>query len=432
VNEGVPYPAAGDARFTEVSAGRGHGCALDRAGKAWCWGTNRTGESGVPPAPPDTGFYRRERGVDAPVAVTGDRTFAALDAGGWSNCALDAEGKAYCWGGNWEGQLGIGHLELQWVPTAVLTPLRFTRVRAGDAHACALTAAGELRCGGSNSAGQIGRPCGAQCGTPDAQPSSPVPLRVETGQRFVEIDLGAEHTCALTAAGAAYCWGKALNFRLGSYPGTDATYVPTPVATTERFAQIAAGYRETCGVRADGVAFCWGIENPYAPLPQQPIRRMPGAWLRLSTYGYSYHTTCGSHWCGPFYVDGRCGIAPDGTCSCWGNERSGELGNGGWLNDAAALPTPVGPLHAYDLPPQGEIGIIGSYNRAYSFYSTSSDDYGIVRTEWSFGDGGTAEGNYVSHTWTVDGLYPVTITVYDARGQRGMHTMLLQVDGYPD
>ncbi|MFP5304799.1 MAG: S8 family serine peptidase [Gammaproteobacteria bacterium] len=47
----------------------------------------------------------------------------------------------------------------------------------------------------------------------------------------------------------------------------------------------------------------------------------------------------------------------------------------------------------------------------------SSDDHGIAAYSWSFGDGGSASGAVVSHSYAAGGTYTVTLTVTDTVGQ---------------
>jgi len=49
--------------------------------------------------------------------------------------------------------------------------------------------------------------------------------------------------------------------------------------------------------------------------------------------------------------------------------------------------------------------------------SSSTDDNGIVRYSWDFGDGTSETGLSVSHTYTDAGSYMVTLTVTDSQGQ---------------
>jgi hypothetical protein len=53
--------------------------------------------------------------------------------------------------------------------------------------------------------------------------------------------------------------------------------------------------------------------------------------------------------------------------------------------------------------------------------STSSDaDGDYLSYVWTFGDGGTASGKTVTHTYITAGTYTVTLTVYDGRGGIGI------------
>ena len=87
---------------------------------------------------------------------------------GWNHsCGLARTGEAYCWGSNRETQLGDGKLDTlssttrdsasyQREPTRVTGALPFESISAGRYHTCALTAAGEAYCWGSNAHGQVG------------------------------------------------------------------------------------------------------------------------------------------------------------------------------------------------------------------------------------------------------------------------------------
>jgi alpha-tubulin suppressor-like RCC1 family protein len=61
----------------------------------------------------------------------------------------------------------------------------------------------------------------------------------------------------------AYCWGQDGYGQLGNGGGAVDTQSPsavdtTPIAGNKAFVQLSSGDDHTCGITADGVAYCWG------------------------------------------------------------------------------------------------------------------------------------------------------------------------------
>ena len=52
----------------------------------------------------------------------------------------------------------------------------------------------------------------------------------------------------------------------------------------------------------------------------------------------------------------------------------------------------------------------------------------IVKYEWDFGDGNTAEGEYATHTY-YSGDWNITLTVYDKKGLSASETLKIEVKG---
>jgi alpha-tubulin suppressor-like RCC1 family protein len=99
---------AGAAKWTTVSAGQSHTCALQADGTLWCWGRNANGQLG-------TGSNLASA---APVALMGlPATWVAVTAGGEHTCAVAGDGTLWCWGLNVKGQLGLGSAGSQVTPT---------------------------------------------------------------------------------------------------------------------------------------------------------------------------------------------------------------------------------------------------------------------------------------------------------------------------
>ncbi len=143
----LPQPVAGGLLLTTLSAGAHHNCGLTGAGEAYCWGRGREGQLGA-----ESGDLSTE-----PLAVSGGLLFESLSSGGFHTCAVTAEGRAYCWGAGSLGRLGNGSEENSAVPVPVSgAELRFRYLSSGFEHACGITPDDIVYCWGSNYNGQVG------------------------------------------------------------------------------------------------------------------------------------------------------------------------------------------------------------------------------------------------------------------------------------
>jgi len=87
------------------------------------------------------------------------------------------------------------------------------------------------------------------------------------------------------------------------------------------------------------------------------------------------------------------------------------------------------------LPPSAAIRAVrrtGDVLTPLSFSSVASDpDGSIVTLAWSFGDGGTASGPSVTHTWSRRGDFTVALSVVDDSGQGGSASVLVRIEDLP-
>jgi alpha-tubulin suppressor-like RCC1 family protein len=91
-----------------------------------------------------------------PVRVLGGLHFRTVSAGVFHSCGLTSDDKAYCWGSNVTGQLGDGTTTERHRPVPVAGGLSFRQVSAGDFHSCGVTTTHQAYCWGANGGGQLG------------------------------------------------------------------------------------------------------------------------------------------------------------------------------------------------------------------------------------------------------------------------------------
>jgi alpha-tubulin suppressor-like RCC1 family protein len=240
-NKAHPVQVLGGLTFAEITTGQLHACGRTAAGVVHCWGAYAAGQLGNGSA---------EDQVQPSVSAAGI-AFDSIDASGTNTCGIDGDGAAWCWGSNNAGQLGNGTKTnaRQPVPGKVNGPVRFTALAVSRVHVCGLDADGAAWCWGGNSHGQLGDGTTAE---------RFAPAKVAGGQVFASLSGGLEHTCGVTDDGDAYCWGANASGQVGD--GSDHEDRSTPVLVTGglKLREIAAGEEYTCGIDVDGLAHCWG------------------------------------------------------------------------------------------------------------------------------------------------------------------------------
>jgi alpha-tubulin suppressor-like RCC1 family protein len=315
-----------------ISAGGEHTCGLTPNGDAFCWGTDGSGQlgNGTPsnsffaPTPIDLSNFAEETIPDLSNSIS---------SGGVHTCALSKTGSGYCWGNNVFGQLGIGSSDSRSHPTRILLFSFLSSISAGGFHTCAVTRAGVGYCWGNNDFGQLGK---------NIVEITPVdPPNGESALTFLSIVAGGTHSCGLTIAGKAYCWGNAQYGRLGNNASTGSSSTPVPVAaptggSSLTFSSLSAGSDHTCGITSTGAAYCWGY-NFYGQLGNgnsgtDANSAVPVLVSAPSGITWSSISTGGNH---------TCAVATTGQAYCWGNDSVGQLGNSSTLNDDSAKPVEV-------------------------------------------------------------------------------------------
>jgi alpha-tubulin suppressor-like RCC1 family protein len=360
-----------------VAPGPTHVCGAAADGRALCWGANDQGTLGTGSTSPP---------ASTPVTVASPFALTSLTTGYNHSCALGPGGVAFCWGLNAFAALGNGSIGgATAIPTSPASGgISFASIAAGGYHTCALTTAGEAWCWGLNLEGQTGI---GVSGSPIILPERVM----DGGLRFVQLTAGDSHTCALTAAGAAYCWGGNGRGELGDDPAVIGATRTTPFAVPggHVFARIDAGRTHTCGVTTTGLGFCWG-ERDAGQTGDGTIGGMTiGPALVVGAHTFS-SISAGSQT--------TCGIATSGAAYCWGRGDGGLLGDGS-LTSAITSPVAVsGGLPFVDV--------------ALSLASASGGvacAYDAVGRAWCWGAGELGQRGDGTFTATVSAPVPVRL-----------------------
>jgi alpha-tubulin suppressor-like RCC1 family protein len=181
--------------------------------------------------------------------VVGGLQWRQLSGGGGQTCGVTTDDRAYCWGGNGNGELGDGTHVDRLQPTAVAGGLRFRQIEAGYNHTCGVTTADRAFCWGYGGAGNLGD------GTTPL--SRPTPSAVAGERRFNHVNAGLSHTCGVTLAGRGFCWGGNGSGQLGDGTTTQRS-TPRALGTALDLAQVSTGGFHSCGVTTSHRAYCWG------------------------------------------------------------------------------------------------------------------------------------------------------------------------------
>ena len=250
----TPAPLPEGAAFTQLAIGGNHVCGLTADGLAFCWGRNDEGQLDVP----------------------GGTRFRQLAAGARFSCGLRLDDTAVCW----------GQAEADWLGDESGT---WALISARGRHLCALNAEGAAACWGEQ--------------------SEPPP----EGPRYTVIGGGQHYGCGLTPAGALECWGR------NNYGQAETREGP--------FTALAVARRHLCALRPDGTAFCQGNSSFDQLHPPDAVFTGIAVGLRYSCgltdagavacWGDRGFPPAGSFTALFAGRDRACALRSDGTAACW-------------------------------------------------------------------------------------------------------------------
>jgi alpha-tubulin suppressor-like RCC1 family protein len=359
---GTPPPTGTGIPASEGDLGMPGLCGLDSGGWTDASGTRGAYSitSALPAGNTDWGeyFYFGGGALNPPSgpALVGNfpRPLSVGTAGDGFACAVNSGGGVECWGDNSMGQLGNGTLASSVTPLALpALSSGVTAVSAGGESACAIQS-GAVLCWGGNIFGElgIGNTVENNCFDPELGvdvPCAVVPTFVSgLPSDVTAVSVGNAFACALTAAGAVWCWGDDESGALGDngaasdmcvFPATTSTpCAMSPVQVQglgSGVTAISAGNGFACAVRTDGHVLCWGIDNfgevgsPAATMcglgvavGMTPLE-IPCTQVPTLVQGVTGAAAVSTDLSGT----AACAITQGGGVLCWGNDGF-DLGNG--------------------------------------------------------------------------------------------------------
>jgi alpha-tubulin suppressor-like RCC1 family protein len=165
------------------------------------------------------------------------------------------------------------------------------------------------------------------------------------GENILEVALGETHTCARKPDGTVKCWGDNTKSQVGTTQASDGGFFTEPQAVVVNdAARIAAGKNHTCVVRQSRQASCWG-DDLFGQLGDGKTNTRSAAPVDVTGLGDAVAIAGGASF--------SCAVRASGAAVCWGDNLSGQLGNG--TKTPSTTPTPVSGLTSVLAISAGEV-----------------------------------------------------------------------------
>lgn len=373
-----------------IQASKEYTCAIDERNQTWCWGRNEFGKLGngkvdkssyhlnrIPPSflpfPSQAYTSNPQKVLKDPFGKM-DETFS-LALGSWHACAIDTKRRAWCWGQNLQGALGIGldpqnfltqslfdlisdekSIQSFFWPKALPVhasphdplPLRHVvQIVAGSTdHTCVLFDDNKIKCWGSNIHQSLGidDPTLSYTTAPSKYVTYDNGLIVWNALKIVA---GSAHTCALTKSSNVICWGANDKGQLGDGSTQERGYADFVRLQNGKILDdikdiVAQRSNHTCAIKEDGTLLCWGdnshgelgigVFGGFRPYPVE-VNLSKGVKEAAAGAGgsspYDPRTILDPH-----KGEHTCAITAEDELYCWGNNRYGQLGTGDFNNSA--------------------------------------------------------------------------------------------------
>lgn len=247
--------------------------------------------------------------------ISGLPSISKVAVGGNAACGLTAGGEIWCWGWNYDGQLGNGKVEdvIGLGKVSFADPNdRFVELSAGGMAICAINTKGEVWCWGGADKNVI--TCGAGCitGLPNpanyAYKSVVVPFKMYSGSpKATAVSIGYGTGCITTTSNDLRCWG---------YAAYGAQSISIPIAGMSGVTDMVLGKYNACAIAgANREVTCWDLSSSNNKIYTQVITSFGTGVKSLATNKNP---------------GGICALTSDGTVKCTVTSDMGLSTNMTW------------------------------------------------------------------------------------------------------
>jgi alpha-tubulin suppressor-like RCC1 family protein len=222
-----------------IAAGAEYTLVRKNDGTVWAWGNNYNGQLGNMAVAPYSAM---------PVQTLNMAGAVAIVSGGDHSLALKGDGTVWSWGHNWCGQLGNGTYADSSVPAQIPGLTGVVKIGAGSDWSFAIKNDGTLWAWGENDYGMLGN---------NTYDFSNVPVQVSGLTGVVAVTGGWMNSLALKKDGTVWAWGGNYNGELGNGTGGNSP-VPIQVPGLANITAIAAKGGHCMALQNDGTLWAWG------------------------------------------------------------------------------------------------------------------------------------------------------------------------------
>jgi uncharacterized repeat protein (TIGR02543 family) len=133
------------------------------------------------------------------------------------------------------------------------------------------------------------------------------------------VSAGADSTCALLSTGGVDCWGYNYYGELGNGGGQQYSTSPVSVTGISTATDVSQGGFNTCSALVGGTVDCWG-QNGSGEIGDGNTTES-AVPVAVSSITNAASVSMG--------LNSACAVLTTGSIDCWGDNSTGELGDGG-------------------------------------------------------------------------------------------------------